>query len=408
MTEQNAAAGFKPPAISAGLGLAATYAAGVLLLGVLAVNLYLLLPDHVTPSWLALVVDAAPPLALLLSTLGSYINYYGTWRILRRKDEYSAGSDLKSHAADLPGALQSLPADLARRMGCNSLLAAGLLAISLVATGLTLAPPPLRLLGIANTPTGQVAPSPTPTPTPTPTPLVLNVALRPTLNAWDCNVQGEHIGSAMLIVDNTGSTVDVGWTATQRETIGVNPPVSWASAQPSQGTVKAGQTQTITISPSTSVCSAANPLGTDYHADLGLTSAAGHASATFTYTIKGTVHVAFRLTPAQYPATGYWYCSQFPPTVTVTLDNTGSNVDVAWSVKMREVFPPTTPWAAVNQSQGTVAAGRTAQITITPDVSICRESVYPPGTPWHADVSLTSGGSGAYTFTYTIAEQVIG
>jgi hypothetical protein len=404
MAEQNAA-GPKLPALIGGLGLAATYAAAVLLLGVLAFNLYLLLPGYVTPSWLALVVDAAPPLALLLSALAGYINYYGTWRILRRKDEYSAGSDLKSHAADLPGAMQGLPANLARRMGCNSLLTAGLLAISLVATGLTLAPPPLRLLGIAIGATGHVAPSPMPTPTP----LVLNATLSSTLNAWDCNVQGERIGSATLILDNTGSTVDVSWTVTQRETIGVNPPVSWASAQPSQGTVKARQTQTITISPTTSVCSAANPSGTDYHADFGLTSAAGHASATFTYTIKGTVHVAFRLAPGQYPATGYWYCTQFPPAVTVTLDNTGSNVDVVWSVKMREIFPQTTtPWATVNQSQGMVPAGQTAQITITPDVSVCRESAYPPGTPWYADVTLTSGGSGVYTFTYTIAEQVIG
>ncbi len=256
---------FKLPALIGRLGLAATYLAAVLLLGILAGNLYLLVPGHATFAWLPLFLDATPPLALLLGMLASYINYYGAWRILRRKDEYDVRSDLKSHAADIPAALQGLPADLARRLGCTMLLSMAVFATALVATGLTFAPPPFQILGIAT--------SPTPTPSPTATPIVVKFALSPAQSSWDCNVSGRAIAPVNVALDNTGSNLPVSWTLAVRETLGNKTP--WATASPRQGTVPAGQRAALRITPSDSVCAFASPAGTDYHADFTL---AGQAS----------------------------------------------------------------------------------------------------------------------------------
>ncbi len=401
-TSVRAQTGIQLPALIGRLGLGSTYVAALLLISLIAVNLYLLSPGHATPGWLALFADATPPIALLLSTLASYINYYGTWRILRRKDEYDVRGDLKSHAADIPGALQGLPADLARRLGCSSLISITLLAASLVTTGLTLAPPPFRVLGVAlgsNT-TTQATPTPTPTPAPT-----LSVVLSPAQGTWDCNTNGREIAPVSLVLDNSASNVDATWTAAARETLGQGSGVfSWASVKPNQGTVPAGKQESITIAPSAAVCGFASPAGTPYHVDIAVNGgAAGNSTATFTDTIAGLRRVNFTIKPTQYPATGSWSCTQPPPPVTITLDNTGSNVDIGWKVTMRETFfQTTTPWATVDQSQGTVSAGKTAQIKLTPNPSTCTYSS-PGGMPWHADVSLTSGGSGTQTFTYTIA-----
>jgi len=396
----------KLPALVGRVGLGSTYLAAVLLIGVIVANLYLFGSRPPAPGWLALLVDATPPIALLLSTLASYINYYGTWRILRQKDVYEAGSDLKSHAADIPGALQGLPADLARRLGCTALLSVALLAASLVTTGLTLAPPPFDVLGVplGSTASTQAKVKPTPTPVPT-----FRLALNPAQGAWDCNTNGREIAPVSLVLDNSASNVDATWTAAARETLGAGTTAQrqWADITPSQGAVKAGQTQTITISPSTNTCNLASPAGTPYHVDFNLSGgAAGSSTATFTDTIAGLKRVNFTIKPTQYPPTGAWSCTQTPPPVTITLDNTGSNVDVGWKVTMRETIPrTTTPWATVDQSQGTVSAGKTAQIKLTPNPSTCTYSSL-NGTPWHADVSLTSGGSGTQTFTYTIASVI--
>ena len=55
--------------------------------------------------------------------------------------------------------LQDLPQELRRRFGCVHVLSVATLAVSLVVTGLTLAPPPLRVLG-AGLPTAHLAQPP--------------------------------------------------------------------------------------------------------------------------------------------------------------------------------------------------------------------------------------------------------
>ncbi len=114
----------------------------------------------------------------------------------------------------------------------------------------------------------------------------------------------------------------------------------------------------------------------------------------------GLKRVAFKLNPTQYPSQGAYNCAPGnPPPVTITLDNSASNVDVGWSITMRETLPQSNqPWAVVDQSQGTVAAGQTAQVTLTPNPGICPNYA---ATPYHADIALSSGGSGTDTFTYS-------
>jgi hypothetical protein len=407
MTENTTKTGVKLPALVGRVGLGSTYLAAVLLGGVILANLFLFASRSSAPGWLALFVDATPPIALLLTTLASYINYYGTWRILRQKDEYEAGSDLKSHAADIPGALQGLPADLARRLGCNALLSVTLLAASLVITGLTLAPPPFDLLGVPLGSTASTQASIKPTPTPVP---VLSFALSPAQSTWDCNTNGREIAPVSLTLDNSASNVDATWTAAARETLGAGTTAQrpWADVTPSQGTVKAGQTQTITISPSSNTCTLSSPAGTAYHVDFTLSGgAAGSSTATFTETIAGLRRVNFAIKPTQYPPTGPYNCNQgTPPAVAITLDNTGSNVDVGWTLKMRETLnnPTNTPWASTSQSSGTIAVGKTASVTITPNPNSCPASG--SEMTYHADISLTNGGSGTYTFAYSMINPI--
>jgi hypothetical protein len=406
------ATGAKVPAVIGHLGLGATYCAAALLTGLIAANLYLFAPGHATPGWLALFVDAAPPVALLLSTLASYINYFGTWRILRHHDEYSAGTDLKSHAADIPAALQGLPTELARRLGCGTVISVALLGASLLTTGLTLAPPPFHFLGVTSGPAAQATPTPTPTPTPapspTPTPVpTLSVALNPAQSTWDCNTGGRSITPVSLTLDNSASNVDAQWTATPREILGAGTTAQrpWAGVKPNQGIVPAGQSATIAISPSSNTCVLASPTGTPYHVDIALSGgSAGSSTATFTETITGLRRVSFALKPAQASGVCATTSTQLQP-VTVTLDNSGSNVDVGWKATIKEQVGQNgqNPWASVKANQGTVPAGQTTQITITPANNVC--STLPPSgsASYHVDITLTSGGNGTNTFTYTVS-----
>ncbi len=381
------------PALLGRLQIILVVIAAVILSAVVAAHGLIFLWHVPNLGLVALLNQAGPAIGLLLMTLASYLNYYGTWRVARRKDKYDVHEDLKSHAADIPYALS--------RLGCTSILSTMLLAAALVATGLTYAPQPFGFLGIDN-PTTQVKPTPTPTPRPTPTPVpTLSVALSTAQASWDCNTDGRAIAQVGLTLDNSASNVTASWTATPREMmVGLSSPIPWAAVNPNQGRMPAGQTQTLALTPTSSDCLDASPAGTPYHLDVALDGgAAGRSTLTFTYTITGLRRVAFKLNPTQYPATGSWYCPPTPPAVAITLDNMGSNVDVGWKVTMRETIPSTTThWATVDLSQGTVSAGKTSQITLTPNPRTCAYSA-----SWHADVSLTSGGSGTQTFTYTTA-----
>ncbi len=148
------------------LGLYATYVTAALLLLVLATDAAVVLRSPAPSGWLALLLSTGPLVALLLSTFASYVNYYGTWRILRRQDEYRASEDLKSHAADLPQALQGV---LARRSGCMPLVSSLALVLALVLATLTIVPPSIPIAGAVSAYTqkfGDLAAAARATPTP--------------------------------------------------------------------------------------------------------------------------------------------------------------------------------------------------------------------------------------------------
>jgi hypothetical protein len=90
------------------------------------------------------------------------------------------------------------------------------------------------------------------------------------------------------------------------------------------------------------------------------------------------------------------------PALTVTLDNTGSNVDVGYKVTNFDNAPNgTEPWAAASPASGTVAAGKSAQLTLTPAKDLC--TLF-KGSPVNlsASIVLTSGGTGTTQITDSV------
>ena len=113
------------------------------------------------------------------------------------------------------------------------------------------------------------------------------------------------------------------------------------------------------------------------------------------------------------PSTYFWDCPSKGYSVgpiTLTLDNTGSNTAVGWQISARESpnQGPSVPWATFSAVSGTVAAGGTATVIIYPytddsdgpTLTLCNQTT--GLADYHADLTLTSGGSGSFTFTYTI------
>jgi hypothetical protein len=267
----------------------------LLLSAVLAANVAVLGLGHPPDATLAVFLQATPVICLFLGNLATLISFYGAYRILRRKDEYQVRDDLKGHAADLPGRLQSVPAQLARQLGCTGMLSATTLAASLVVTGLTLAPQPFRGLGVIAVGTGYqparfgtavvpAVPTPPPTRSPTPTPIpVVKFAVTPTQYKQDCNTQLQP-NPQTITLDNTGSTRDVAWSVAMRESVGVSAQEPWAKPSQTQGVISAGQTAQITLTTSEVDCLVVPNNGThDFHADFML------AGSRTVYTVTNTI-----------------------------------------------------------------------------------------------------------------------
>jgi len=277
------------------VGVVASLLTALLLSAVLAANVAVLGLGYPPDTTLALFLQAAPVICLFLGNLATLIAFYGTYRILRRKDEYNVRDDLKGHAADLPGRTQGLPAQLARQLGCTGMLSATTLAASLVVTGLTLAPQPFRGLGVIAVGAGYqparlgstvlpTAPTPTPTPSRTPTPIpVVKFAVAPTQYTQDCNTRLQP-NPQTITLDNTGSTRDVAWSVTMRESVGVSAQAPWAKPSQTQGVISAGQTAQITLTTGEVDCLVVPNNGTrDFHADFTL------AGSRIVYTVTDTI-----------------------------------------------------------------------------------------------------------------------
>ena len=237
-----------------------TVVSGLLLAGVLVGNALLLLVGFAPTLWLIALVDIGPLIALFLGNVATILGYYGTWRILRRLDEYSVRDDAKNQLLQVPGMAQDLPRALSRRLGCVHVVTLGTLAVSLVVTGLTLAPPPLRALGVAvvvaaPTPTPTVLPTATAASPPTPTatvPSTLSLLVNPTTAQQQCAADGT-VQPLTVTLDNTGSTLDEGWSVTIGDTV-PNTTLVWATANPAAGTVPAGTTSSFDLVPSGRLC----------------------------------------------------------------------------------------------------------------------------------------------------------
>jgi len=126
------------------------------------------------------------------------------------------------------------------------------------------------------------------TPTPTPTPVTPIINFKPSLSASSENCSGfqQALPPFTLSLDNTGSNVDVQWTATFREQSPSGSP--WGSGQPS-GIVAQGQTSNVVITPASDLCNVQENSVHMYHLDIsygevnqGLTS-----PLTLTYEVFG-------------------------------------------------------------------------------------------------------------------------
>jgi hypothetical protein len=105
-----------------------------------------------------------------------------------------------------------------------------------------------------------------------------------------------------------------------------------------------------------------------------------------------TPHVAFTMKPQSTSQTCTDSTTLLAPT-TLTLDNTGSNVPVSWSAEISETVGTSgTVWASASPSSGTVPAGKTAKLVITPESKICSHSqTVVPDATYQVVVKYNSG-----------------
>jgi hypothetical protein len=95
------------------------------------------------------------------------------------------------------------------------------------------------------------------------------------------------------------------------------------------------------------------------------------------------------------------------PTLAVTLDNSGSTVAVSWQATVVDAVPSTKePWAGISPASGTLAAGQTATLGVTPAKDLCTH--ISTDFTGRVNVQLISGGSGIFTFTDTVHPYIIG
>jgi hypothetical protein len=89
---------------------------------------------------------------------------------------------------------------------------------------------------------------------PGPPPVVVHFKVTPTSFAQACTSPTDPLPALALTLDNTGSTIGVGYQVT---IIGTAPNgrEPWASARPTAGTVAAGKQAQLTIAPATDLCS---------------------------------------------------------------------------------------------------------------------------------------------------------
>ncbi len=105
--------------------------------------------------------------------------------------------------------------------------------------------------------------------------------------------------------------------------------------------------------------------------------------------------VVFVVSPTEFVQS----CSSSLSSLEVTLDNSGSNVDVSWSISITDTDPDGNVWATADSGGGTVPAGQVGSVTITPISALCSDLA--GGTESFTATISWSGGSTTVTDTVT-------
>lgn len=390
------------------LGVIATAIAALTLTAVLIGNLLVLVFKVPAALWLAIVVDVGPVVGLFLSNIGNGVNYYGAWRVLRGQDEYDVKADSKNQLQNVPGMLQWAPAAVA---GCFPLAAAGLLAASLIISILTLAPAPVHTLGITlhspNTPSGNGSGNSSGGGSSggsqgnTNGPATIHFAVTFGTNGTatqQCDTSSTTLDPLSATLDNSGSASAVRWELTTVDTLpGATPSGPWASASGFSGTIAAGQTTALTLTPNTQICALIPQQGSTYHVVMQVV---GVGVFTLADQVGAPPHLALTLSSTTLRQTCPSLNSALSA-VSVTLDNSTSNVAATWQLSNMQKIPGTShDWARPSASSGSVTAGQAAALTLTPDPKLCSWNPQ-PSKVYHVTLAWNDGQS------VTIADTII-
>jgi hypothetical protein len=106
------------------------------------------------------------------------------------------------------------------------------------------------------------------------------------------------------------------------------------------------------------------------------------------------VVVAFTVGPSQVSGD----CKTGPVPFQLKLDNSGSNVSVSWSIGFTSSPDVKGDWGSASPSSGTVAAGATVVVDITPLKSLC-----PLQSQTDYELKVIFGSGGSTVVTYTLA-----
>ncbi len=234
-----------------------------------------------------------------------------------------------------------------------------------------------------------------------PPPATNNFRLGGASVSQDCN-QTNPLPAFNVTLDNSQSNVAVNWSIAA---------TNWESASPSAGTIPAGRTATLTITPNAQLCPNLGPgsQATAFQATVSATGAGQTKQAKITDTVT-PIRAVVRFTAS--PLTVNQSCAQtFPvPAFSVTLNNTGSNVSVQWQVSITQTDPAGNIWASASPTSGTVAAGSRAVLSITPfysdaNVNLCNDLPV-NGQTFAFTALITYRASSGQTGSITITDNV--
>jgi hypothetical protein len=275
-------------------------------------------------------------------------------------------------------------------------------------------------------PSGSVSQRPTPTVTLSPTGFLV-LPIVPQV----CTSLGVTLPQTAIALDNTKGVAGVSWQATIVD-MAANGKEPWATfangVTHDSGSVAAGGVVMETVQPAQDLCTWVARTRTRQIYHVMIDYASGH-QVIVTETVDlllVTAHVVVAATAPQSQVSATTLtqsCNQFDTSNPVqpfgVVLNSSSTVDAMYSVSITDPAPsgggqptPTPPgtapyWAQTNTPNGTLPAGQSVRLIITPLGTLC--AGMPPGVPPQAfHVVVRYGGPNAVTLTDVITPQVLG